>query len=785
MNLAHPASPHRRLVITRTKRDKGSSCHNCRQAKAKCSGGDPCDRCSKRRQTSACVYDGAKEEPLRPDQVRARFYEVQAEITQLLGVHSATGFSSQTTVYQPSSAHSTTNFIIDSLHRLGLSVEGLGASIYGIPIFTQYPQLSTPFSNIFLPFQSVQDLLIHHYFRNHWRFWPVIHRRRFLAHVHPSIPTFDFMLLLFAVLATGAKSTEESAFCGADRGLESLGKTFIDMAEELLDRATRVSSLMLVQALVVLSSWQNGTPNKFRSYMYATMACKVAVGLGLQRWPDFACLKSPDELMEHQMVFWCVYIKDTECMSVLMCPYAFPGTGYNIPFPDVTAPKYVVNGMLQSPEEQDWEDIEFRSMEFLIAHAKFCQIPKTMWPVPYSRKAFEISVEGMIELERMFSDWLGSLPPSLQYQAPVATLMQVIQDTGPTALSSSDDLSAFIHINFFFVKLRTYQHLIDSSKHLEPTFKENTLAEPTFLCEFRSQMTDCAQNLTHITYKMAGRTPFWYTFSFLCVLQAAQLHMSNMVGAAGGGASTDTEAIRSSFVWLVKTLLTLSRVCRDEKFVRTEDACTILHAVIEVFLTASKFLLVSMAKANVHLDAMDVFVLPQIDNTLISSLPVQSPLTLPSSSASTTNIMAAENPTSLLEDYADLFPNELFDSASTLGLDTYLHFLTALPHPSTSLPTSSTSISNVGTSFGIPMASKSTPFPSIHDTGPWPRQRAGQEAARSGSHRRHHRRQESQATAGAPSEQSMYYITSLTLRDGESYSRLAKHLLDTSVFRGN
>lgn len=38
--------------------------------------------------------------------------------------------------------------------------------------------------------------------------------------------------------------------------------------------------------------------------MYATMACKVAVGLGLQRWPEFARLKCPDELMEHQMVFF-------------------------------------------------------------------------------------------------------------------------------------------------------------------------------------------------------------------------------------------------------------------------------------------------------------------------------------------------------------------------------------------------------------------------------------------------------------------------------------------------
>lgn len=64
-------------------------------------------------------------------------------------------------------------------------------------------------------------------------------------------------------------------------------------------------------------------------------------------------------------------------MSVLMCPYAFPETEYNIPFPDVTAPKYVVNDIPQSPEEQDWKDIEFRSMEFLIAHATFCQIPKT------------------------------------------------------------------------------------------------------------------------------------------------------------------------------------------------------------------------------------------------------------------------------------------------------------------------------------------------------------------------------------------------------------------------
>ncbi|OZJ03457.1 hypothetical protein BZG36_02739 [Bifiguratus adelaidae] len=537
------------------KREKGTSCHRCRRAKIKCQGGEPCPRC--KRKNLRCIYDHTLTNQFKPPFVKellTRYDHMVAAILQRGTILSPFLVSEAFGILRKQ-----TNTVIQ---------RALAPSLAGNHVHAGLSHIDP--SDIFPPLH-VQQELISLFFRDRWILTPSVHKRIFLRRFNKGdhLVHEDFRALVLAVLAIGSKSLEDPELYWATMGPRHSGDIFMKHANSLIDTKCRQPTITTVQALLCMATYEDGAPRRFRSFMYASMACENVWQLKLNKAETFQAIKDDDYRLEAQMTFWDCFMKDTESANNLRKSYLISDDDHNVPLPEFTI------DMSENPEEA-------RAIAGFVAQIQFTRLAKATWKRPANTREMKLSIQGVNDLEANFSAWLASLPSSIQYRPP-ALLSCLDADLVEKAMSQDlaidevkvDPVVAWIHMSVYFLKLLLYESFSDLLKVVFVASPEHDF--------FESQLVAAAQNITHIAHQAAHHAPFWTSFTYVVVLRAAQVQLKQVAYAQSA------DAARIAMAWLSTTLVTLSTAVTLPQFTNKEQALELCSILLCAFVETTRW----------------------------------------------------------------------------------------------------------------------------------------------------------------------------------------------------
>jgi transcriptional regulatory protein GAL4 len=126
-----------------------------------------------------------------------------------------------------------------------------------------------------------------------------------------------WQVLLYAVAATGAFTT---ATLQTDVDLRLFDAARARFSTDMLE----TGSLVLVQALILMSNYAQKRDKPNSSYNYTGLARRIAMGIGLHKeFPNWNASLLTLEM--RRRVWWCIYVFDVGGIITFSRPLDFPG----------------------------------------------------------------------------------------------------------------------------------------------------------------------------------------------------------------------------------------------------------------------------------------------------------------------------------------------------------------------------------------------------------------------------------------------------------------------------
>jgi Fungal specific transcription factor domain len=399
---------------------------------------------------------------------------------------------------------------------------------------------------------SLRTSLVDLYFQHCWNISavvvPQLFKEKLAQHdqVSPHLghsDWIDFQVLLFMVLARAARTTANREFCSSQNSFLEQGGCFAQVAHTLLAKCEHTPSINLIQALLEMCSYEQNGPKRFRNFMFAGMAVGSMYKLGLHKQPDDPKL-SPLEIKERQILFWICNMRDVESSLNLHAPYKVDLSQCSVP-------------MIEIPED-GWEK---RGYEWLQSISKLIMIARQFWEVPKNDGQLrKIKLNDVVELERQMTAWLQELPPDLQYR-------------GGESKRSIDCMR--LHVNFFFIKLITYQMLAEKFR-TDPVLIEDDIM---FVYE---QCILAAHGICQLYVEGDKKWLFWHNFHYIAILHCVDMHMREVRIAIRRG--TDIE---DAFCWLTKSTHLLCEALYERPLMDHDEATLIFNEVLQFWGVAA------------------------------------------------------------------------------------------------------------------------------------------------------------------------------------------------------
>ncbi|RUS30413.1 fungal-specific transcription factor domain-containing protein [Jimgerdemannia flammicorona] len=157
--------------------------------------------------------------------------------------------------------------------------------------------------------KETSDRLIDLYFENIHDALPIINKPIFLRQYRAELSPPPPLLLLNAIYAIASRFDRDPSLRTDPDRADTLGADFFERAKMYLDRDYVHPRLSTVQALILISSHQNGISEGSGSWLHAGMAIRMAQDLGLHR--NSSKWRIPQsEIETRKRCWWACYILD-------------------------------------------------------------------------------------------------------------------------------------------------------------------------------------------------------------------------------------------------------------------------------------------------------------------------------------------------------------------------------------------------------------------------------------------------------------------------------------------
>ncbi|KAG0182766.1 hypothetical protein DFQ28_000006 [Apophysomyces sp. BC1034] len=258
-----------------------------------------------------------------------------------------------------------------------------------------------------MPPEDLSEQLLDIYFNNFYPFLPLLHKKSFLAALNSNRPPPP--LLLNAIYAVASRLSNDVRVRKDPEQHDTAGDVFFERARLLLDYEWDNFRVSTVQALLLMSSHQNGALKTIRGWLYSGMAFRMSQNLGLHRNCDDWEL-SAVEKEERKRAFYCCFVVDRMTCAMHGRSPMIDERDYDTPYP--------------SEHDDDDLDSSPRIMENFHYLIKLCEILGDVLRDLYmvkSRKQLSMmtSPDSVISvLDKALNKWMAKLPPALQYRPP-------------------------------------------------------------------------------------------------------------------------------------------------------------------------------------------------------------------------------------------------------------------------------------------------------------------------------------------------------------------------------
>ncbi|KAI8334368.1 fungal-specific transcription factor domain-containing protein [Chlamydoabsidia padenii] len=261
-----------------------------------------------------------------------------------------------------------------------------------------------------LPSPRLSTILIRLYFQHFYPVLPIFYQRQLSSSLDdPAEPISP--LLLNAIYAVASRVCDDVEVRSDPARPETAGEVFFERAKCLLDSQYDIPRISTVQALLLLSSHQQGTMKSARAWLYSGMAFRMALDLGLNRNCDHWQIPA-DEKERRKRVFWCSYACDIMASATYGRSSIFEESDCDIPFPTIEDNEIPVYPPFNDSASQPGPLLTLSHL------VKICDILGHVLKNIYYAKALkhaDIRHIGQIvsSLTGRLSHWYKNLPPAL------------------------------------------------------------------------------------------------------------------------------------------------------------------------------------------------------------------------------------------------------------------------------------------------------------------------------------------------------------------------------------
>ncbi|GKT70819.1 fungal specific transcription factor domain-containing protein [Colletotrichum tofieldiae] len=178
------------------------------------------------------------------------------------------------------------------------------------------------------PNRHIADTMIDAYFRLYHVSYPIIHEATFRAQYAGVIPRPSgdcWLVLAYAIAAVGVYTTATN--------LDNLDMSLFAQARSILSfNFLEVGNLTLVQALTLISNYQQKRDKPNSGYNYLGLAVRMAMGLGLHK--EFQGWNiSPLNMEIRRRVWWSLCVFDVGATITFSRPSVWPYEGVEVSLP--------------------------------------------------------------------------------------------------------------------------------------------------------------------------------------------------------------------------------------------------------------------------------------------------------------------------------------------------------------------------------------------------------------------------------------------------------------------
>lgn len=179
------------------------------------------------------------------------------------------------------------------------------------------------------PNKHIGDAMIDAYFRRYHLSYPIIHEATFRAQYAEVIPQPHgkcWQILAYTIAAIGVYTSSDTASNNLDLDLFAHARSMLSFDH------LELGNLTLVQALTLISNYQQKRDKPNSGYNYLGLAVRMATGLGLHK--EFTSWKiSPLQMEIRRRVWWSLCVFDVGATITFSRPTVWPYEGVEVAFP--------------------------------------------------------------------------------------------------------------------------------------------------------------------------------------------------------------------------------------------------------------------------------------------------------------------------------------------------------------------------------------------------------------------------------------------------------------------
>ncbi|CAO3653022.1 unnamed protein product [Cunninghamella echinulata] len=182
-----------------------------------------------------------------------------------------------------------------------------------------------------LPSPELSSKLVGAYFNYFYPFLPIFYKHQLSSTLEDASEPIS-PLLLNAIYALASRVVDDVRVRSDPTKPETAGDVYFERAKFLLDSYYDKPKISTVQALLLLSSHQQGMRKSARAWLYSGMAFRMALDLGLNRNCDHWQIPH-DEKERRKRIFWCCFVVDRLASATFGRTSCFEESDCDVPFP--------------------------------------------------------------------------------------------------------------------------------------------------------------------------------------------------------------------------------------------------------------------------------------------------------------------------------------------------------------------------------------------------------------------------------------------------------------------